>query len=186
MRRQHAPIQVLLGFAIGIVLTLALRSISARLQRRKRDATRGFPLSLLAAIGIDVLIDGFLVGVGLRAGHREGLLLTLALSTEFLSLGLAITLELLERQFSRPKTFGMVMSTCSLVVIGAVAGTGILTVVSAGMIQMVLSAGLAALLFLVTEELLVEAHEVKETPAITASFFLGFGLFLMLDMTEGP
>lgn len=51
---------------------------------------------------------------------------------------------------------------------------------------MVLSAGLAALLFLVTEELLVEAHEVKETPAITASFFLGFGLFLMLDMTEGP
>jgi ZIP family zinc transporter len=185
IRRQHAPIEVLLGFVIGIALMLLLRSVSARLERRQDNAAPGFPFPLLAAIGIDVLIDGFLVGVGLRAGHREGMLLTIALSTEFLSLGLAITLELLERQFSRSKTFSMVMGTCSLMVIGAVAGTGILTVVSAGMIQLVLSAGLAALLFLVTEELLVEAHEVEETPAITASFFLGFVLFLMMDMTDG-
>lgn len=45
-----------------------------------------------------------------------------------------------------------------------------------------LSFGSAALLFLVTEELLVEAHEVSETAARTAMFFAGFLLFLVLGM----
>jgi ZIP family zinc transporter len=46
----------------------------------------------------------------------------------------------------------------------------------------VLSFGLAALLFLVTEELLIEAHEETETPLLTLSFFVGFLLFLLLGM----
>ena len=41
---------------------------------------------------------------------------------------------------------------------------------------------LAALLFLVTEELLTEAHEETETPLLTLSFFVGFLLFLLLGM----
>ena len=52
------------------------------------------------------------------------------------------------------------------------------------LLEMVLSFGLAALLFLVTEELLVEAHEEKETPLLTASFFGGFLLFLILGMVN--
>lgn len=51
-----------------------------------------------------------------------------------------------------------------------------------GALEIALSFGLAALLFLVTEELLVEAHEVQETPLSTATFFAGFLLFLMLGM----
>jgi len=46
----------------------------------------------------------------------------------------------------------------------------------------VLSFGLAALLFLVTEELLTEAHEGPESPWLTSSFFLGFLVFLLLGM----
>ncbi len=34
--------------------------------------------------------------------------------------------------------------------------------------------GTAALLFLVTEELLTEAHEVKESPLMTSAFFYRF------------
>ena len=49
-------------------------------------------------------------------------------------------------------------------------------------LELVLSFGLAALLFLVTEELLVEAHEEAETPLLTATFFGGFLLFLLLGM----
>jgi ZIP family zinc transporter len=48
--------------------------------------------------------------------------------------------------------------------------------------ELVLSFGLAALLFLVVEELLVEAHEVPETPLITSTFFAGFLLFLVLGI----
>jgi zinc transporter, ZIP family len=50
------------------------------------------------------------------------------------------------------------------------------------MLKMVLSFGLVALLFLVTEELLTEAHEEKETPFQTVCFFAGFLLFLILGM----
>lgn len=44
----------------------------------------------------------------------------------------------------------------------------------------VLAFGTAALLYLVVEELLVEAHEETETPILSAMFFLGFlGLYIL-------
>ena len=46
-----------------------------------------------------------------------------------------------------------------------------------------LSFGLMALLYLVTEELLVEAHEKPDTPRISAMFFIGFlGLLLIEEL----
>jgi zinc transporter ZupT len=42
--------------------------------------------------------------------------------------------------------------------------------------------GGAALLYLVTEELLVEAHEEPETPLLTAMFFVGFVALLVSEM----
>lgn len=44
-----------------------------------------------------------------------------------------------------------------------------------------LTFGLMALLFLVTEELLVEAQEVEERSWVTALFFAGFLGLLLLD-----
>ena len=44
-----------------------------------------------------------------------------------------------------------------------------------------LAFGLIALLYLVTEELLVEAHETEDRPWVTAMFFIGFLLLLLLD-----
>ena len=45
-----------------------------------------------------------------------------------------------------------------------------------------LGIGIVALLYLVVEELLVEAHEVPETPWSIAAFFIGFLAFLILEM----
>ena len=50
------------------------------------------------------------------------------------------------------------------------------------LLEIVLSFGLAALLFLVTEGLLTEAHEETEIPLLTLSFFVGFLLFLLLGI----
>ena len=46
----------------------------------------------------------------------------------------------------------------------------------------VLAFGSAALLFVVTEQLLVKAHKQPEAPLLAASFFVGFLLVLILDM----
>lgn len=185
IRKQHHPLEVVVGFTLGIMLMLALRSLTAQWENKATEGSGTFPFSLFAAVALDVLIDGFLIGIGLRAGRKEGLLLTIALTTEFVSLGLALMLELLERPVSRLRAFRLVLAVCLLVVVGAVGGTSLLAELSPDIVQMSLSAGLAALLFLVIEELLVEAHEVKETPWITASFFLGFVSFLALEMKGG-
>ena len=55
---------------------------------------------------------------------------------------------------------------------------------SVGVMGVVLAFGLAALLFLVTEELLVEAHEEPEIPTATALFFADFCSSLILGMVS--
>jgi ZIP family zinc transporter len=45
------------------------------------------------------------------------------------------------------------------------------------------SFGAAALIYLVTEELLREAHEERETTVGTAMFVVGFLAFLVIGMT---
>jgi ZIP family zinc transporter len=97
IRRLHQPAEVIVGFSAGIIVMLSLRSLTSRFEGKNSAEARSLPVPMLTAIGIDVLIDGFLIGFGLRAGQRQGLLLSVALAAEFLSLGLAMTLELLER-----------------------------------------------------------------------------------------
>ena len=64
----------------------------------------------------------------------------------------------------------------------AVLGTTLLKDLSPNALETILSFGMSALLFLVTEELLTEAHEEKETVWHTAIFFGGFLLFVILGM----
>jgi len=53
--------------------------------------------------------------------------------------------------------------------------------VSTTIMSGILGLGAAALLYLVVEELLVEAHEAKESFALSANFFLGFILIYILS-----
>ena len=64
----------------------------------------------------------------------------------------------------------------------ALVGDTILRGASEHTLAGVLAFGCAALLYLVTEELLVEAHETKDTAFATSMFFVGFLLFLLLGM----
>lgn len=77
------------------------------------------------------------------------------------------------------------MLTCGLALLIAV-GAGMGLTVFAGASNAVLAGtlafGCAALLYLVTEELLVEAHSVEETPLVTSLFFAGFLTILVVEM----
>ena len=70
----------------------------------------------------------------------------------------------------------------ALLLAGAATGSSFLADVSRAVLDAVMSFGVAALLYLVTEELLVEAHEVDETPHLTSMFFVGFIALLMIEM----
>jgi ZIP family zinc transporter len=187
--QHHAPYEVAIGFGLGVATMLGLRYFTQRLEKQQEaspettaSASASLPWGLLVAIGIDILIDGLLLGIGFAAGAKEGTLLAIALTIELLSLGLATAVELRDGGHSKGRAVAIVAGTSLMLLLGAGIGNTVLRGATGNLLEIVLSFGLAALLFLVTEELLTEAHEETETPLLTLSFFVGFLLFLLLGM----
>ena len=154
----------------------------SKLASHESKSPKSSPLALVGATGLDIALDGLLVGIGFSAGAKEGMLLVAALGLELFSLGVATVVTLMDSGV--PKARAVLTITClaALILIGALAGITVLRNPPDQAMEAILSFGLAALLFLVTEELLVEAHEVPETPLITTFFFAGFLVFLILGM----
>lgn len=177
--KEHRPFGVLIGFVTGVGLMLAVKAWSERLEAR--SASKGTSSGLLVAVAIDVLLDGLLIGLGLAAGARIGFLLVIALTLELLFLGISVAVSLSDAGFARGRSFAVIGGLCALIVVGALLGGLLLSGLSGMAFEIVLSFGAAALMYLVVEELLVEAHEVKETPLITASFFAGFVALYLLE-----
>lgn len=194
--KEHNAVATSIGFALGVAMMLGLKKLtgegaeeavtderSGAVEKGESDEkTDTVSLSMLAGIGVDILVDGFLIGIVFSAGAKEGKLLALALTIELLSLGLALASSMTQAKTPRPKIILITTGLSLSIFVGAGIGATLLQHVSTETLEAVLSFGLAALLFLVTEELLTEAHEVPETPLITSSFFLGFLLFLIIGM----
>lgn len=168
------------GFALGVAVLLLLRQVEARTEEGSRA---WLPVGLAAAVGLDLLIDGLLIGVGVHIGPRQALILTVALTLEILFLGLSVAVELTERGARRLPALATVSVLAACTAVGAVAGAALLSGASHQVMAFVLAFGVAALLYLVTEELLTEAHEEsgRELPWLTAMFFAGFLAVYLLD-----
>jgi ZIP family zinc transporter len=168
---EGSPAATLVGGGLGVAVMLGLKQIEARFAGR---------IALLAAVGLDIWIDGLVLGLAFIAGAKAGLLLTVALTLEVLFLGLSLTTELAEGAANRVRPVVVTVALALLLPVGALVATPVATlppVVIAGF----LSFGLMALLYLVTEELLVEAHEKPDTPLVSSMFFLGFLMLLLFE-----
>ncbi|GIV95483.1 MAG: hypothetical protein KatS3mg057_0140 [Herpetosiphonaceae bacterium] len=124
------------------------------------------PTALLLTIAVDFLIDGLLIGIAFSAGAREGFLITLALTIEAFFLSLTATGAFRRTGVSALSVLLLAGGFAILLAAGAVAGIVILGNLPAAVLAGLLAFGAAALLYLVTEELLVEAHHVPETPLL--------------------
>ncbi len=170
---QGSPTATFVGGALGVALMLSLKAA----ERRAKG-----PIAMLGAVAVDILIDGLILGLAFLAGARAGLLLTIALTLEVLFLGLTVTAALSETVRSKAKIVASTMGIALLLPLGALLATPIAQL-SPAVVSGFLSFGLMALLYLVTEELLVEAHEKPDSPLISAMFFVGFlGLMLAEEM----
>lgn len=176
--QHNAYVEVAVGFTLGVVSMLALKEFCRRLEKAGEDK----PVGLMVGVGVDILLDGFLIGVSFAAGTQAGMLLTLALTLELLSLGLAVATALGKTEKNHKRVIVITSLLFLIILIGAGAGTVLIGMISEALLEVVLSFGLAALLYLVTEELLIEAHREPETPAATSMFFVGFLVFLLLGM----
>lgn len=162
---------VILGGAAGVLLMLFIKRLGER--------TKGTS-GLIVMVALDIFIDGLVLGIGFAAGAKQGFLLTVALTTEVLFLGLSLTGELSETIRQPAKVLAIIAGLAALLPIGAAVGIPV-SHLSNFWIAAFFSFGLIALLYLVTEELLVEAHSAPEKPWVTSLFFVGFLLILLLD-----
>ena len=169
---QPKSLPIIIGGGIGILLTFAIKAI---------EEYYGEASSFIVSVAFDTLIDGLIIGLGFVAGAAQGLLLTFALSLEVLFLGLALTSSL-SRFYSGAAIIGISVIIGAMLPIGASLG-----LMAASLPPDVITAGyafgLVALLYLVTEELLVEAHAhpQHDSPFVTALFFIGFLGIVLLE-----
>ncbi len=179
--REHAPAWVLIAsFATGSLFMYALKLWTTALEHQAKASAHSAALNtgLLMATFIDVATDGFIIGAGFATGGETGTILALGLSVELLFLGLALI-------SSATAGWRIVALTGALgltVLLFAVLGSVLLAGASHAVIGGTLAFSAAALLYLVTEELLMEAHEVEEKPVSTLVLFGGFLAFWSVQL----
>jgi ZIP family zinc transporter len=177
----RAPVVVVVGFAVGVATMLGIHRLSKLIEKRDVGGSFAGAAGLLITVGIDMLVDGVLIGVTFLTEAATGILIAVALAIEVLFLGVAGVVALPSgvgtlRKLAVPATFGVLLTA------GVVVGVLALEGVTGAPIAVVLAFGSAALLYLVTEELLVKAQKVPETPVSTTLFFVGFLAIFLLDM----
>jgi ZIP family zinc transporter len=178
--KHPSPIWVIVGFAVGVGLMLVMRwAIEKRLPPGKIMAED--PTTLII-VGIDVLIDGLLIGIGISLGEINGVLLTVALAIEILFLGLSTGAEMIESGRKRKDILRTLLILAVPPIVGVFAGGYLFVNVSQTFLIVVLSFAAAALLYLVTEELLMAAHEIEEKPIATLVLFGGFLTFWAIQL----
>lgn len=176
---RRMPWVTVAGFSIGVAVMLTLKWLGDRKGDGDSDTdTRG----MMTAMGVDVVLDGMLIGLSFAAGERQGMLLTTALVLELFFLGVSCATSLGKLARTRGRIVGACAGLGAALLAGAAAGAVLLNHVRPAYVDALLAFGVAALLYLVTEELLTEAHEEPETPVQTAMFFLGFIVLFTLDM----
>lgn len=179
---RRMPWVTLVGFALGVAAMLLLKELARRMEASAGDTWQvRVPTSLLLVSGVDIALDGLLIGISFAAGARHGLLITIALTLEVLFLGVA-TAAAMSGPGLRRRVVVTTLAFAALLLAGAAVGAYFLAGVDGVILDAVMSFGVAALLYLVTEELLVEAHEVDETPLLTSMFFVGFLALLLIEM----
>lgn len=150
-----------------------------------------FPTNLLIAVGTDALVDGLLIGIASASGRNAGVVMAVALSIEMGFLGLTFGTTMATLRRSRACLLCAVILPPLLLAVGGAFGgmTASMLEGSPALHTGLLSFGVAALLYLVTEELLIEAHSghtSEHTWWVDLQFFVGFFLSMLVEKYVSP
>lgn len=185
------------GFWIGILFLLLLDHIIPHLHQNSTQAEG--PKSqlerttmMVLAVTLHNIPEGMAVGLAfaMAAQHQDPALMSAAMALAIgigiqnFPEGAAISLPLRQEGFSRFKAF----------LYGSLSGIvepifGILTVLAAsqiaGLMPWLLSFAAGAMIFVVVEELIPEAHLGEHTHVGTIGFMVGFLIMMILDVALG-
>jgi len=158
------------------------------------------PWATVIPMAIDFVLDGILMGLSFAAaagsgddtessedsGPSAGLIIVISLSVEKITLGSSTTLAMIKSGVSKFTALGVVTALAASMFLGAAFGaTVVASLQGTPIFYSAIAFGVASLLWLVTEELLEEAHEVKDTTMTPVYFFAGFLIPMVLDKLGG-
>lgn len=161
-----SPVSMVIGFCLGVAAMFATKAFFAN-------------AGIVVPVAIDLFIDGVLIAVGFAVGVKGGIILLLGLTLETVSLGLSSAPSLVRSGLAASRVLLWTAAGGIVVLLGTATGYGVVGL-SGIFLAAILGFGVAALLYLVTEELLAEAHEEPDTPFVTSTFFAGFLLPLVM------
>lgn len=175
---KSSPWTIGFGFVIGGATMLLLHELAHFLA--DKEGKSGIPIGLIAGGAIDLLIDGILIGVSFLAGAASGILIAISLSLCAFFLNLTISSTLTKKKVNKGVQTIFVILVALMLPLGAAIGGGVVSQFPPSILFETIAFGVAALLYLGTEELLAEAHEVHDTAWISSAFFIGFLVILLL------
>jgi len=148
---------------------------------------REVPTGLIVAVCLDGSIDGLLIGIAYVASGAAGLITSIALALEMCLLGISTVTTLRKTRLAPWKIFFLTVTLPWAIMGAGMLGCTLLSGLNGSYYIALISFGSAGLLYLVTEELMIEAHEDEETDRwyVSGLFFLGF-LFVVVLSEYAP
>ena len=181
VERIGRPAGILLGFAAGGAFMILLKWFVVAFEKKEKGKHK-LPIGIAAAAAVDTLVDGALISAGFATGDQVGSLLAIALAIELFFLTLSVGSEF--RKSKANAWLGVAVTTGIglLLLVGAFVGFLFFRGISEPSLAIVLSFGAAALIYLIAEELLVEAIEAEQSLLSTAALFAGFLVLLAIKL----
>lgn len=181
LAEQSHLLALVLGFILGVMIMVGIRTIGHQFE--DQPGVFGAAFALLFAVILDLFLDGFLIGISSFAGSDDGSIILFALAIEafFLALGVAVSLR--GYQFDNQKIALTSILLAAALCLG-IFSSMLFIDINPFLWNLVLAFATVALLYLVTEELLVEAHEEKETSLTTSALFAGVLLVILLERSH--
>ena len=143
--------------------------------------TRAFPAAMLLTVSVDSILDGLLIGIATAAGPSAGPMLALSLCVEMSFLGLTLATAMAGQPKKKSIPAAFLGPVC--IIAGALCGGILSSTLQHNPLMMIalLSFGVAALLFMVAEELLLEAHEEGDHVWwVDLQLYIGFFVSILL------
>ncbi len=175
-----SPITTSIGFFLGVVVMVLIHALTHYLARF--GAGRQIPYGIIIGSAVDLFIDGVVIGIAFIAGPESGLLVAISLSLCAFFMNLSVGTALKRRPLSRLVKYAILFCVGVTLPVGAFLGAECIHLLPAEYMVEILSFGVAALLYLGTEELLTEAHRVHDKTWTPGLFFLGFWAILLFKM----
>lgn len=176
------PLALSIGFCLGFSMMILINQILQEPEPEIGEQPPARPMMLLfLPFAVDSVIDGTVVGIGSGVGSNSWIIpVAIALEMGLAALGLG---ALLGRGASRQRsTFaGIMLSLCYLIGLGA--SSLLKGLLQGGFLAAMLAFGTAALIYLVVEEVMKEAHAEGEddSAVVNLAFFLGILSVWLLD-----